>query len=109
MFDFLASKNPVLLAFVGGLFTWGVTLVGASSVFLMTKFSRRITDMMLGFAAGVMMAASVWSLILPSIEISEKVGYAKWFPPPCRLSSGGRIPEDTRQAYASSSHRIHRT
>ncbi|MDD3803910.1 MAG: ZIP family metal transporter [bacterium] len=81
MFDFLFSFNPVLLALFAGLFTWGVTLLGASSVFILKNFNQRITDIMLGFAAGVMMAASVWSLLLPSIELSEKIGYIKWLPP----------------------------
>jgi len=81
MFDSLKTLNPVLLALLAGLFTWGITAVGAAFVFTLKEFNQKITDMMLGFAAGVMMAASFWSLLLPSIEISEMLHYIKWVPP----------------------------
>jgi zinc transporter, ZIP family len=72
--------HPVLQALAGGLFTWGVTALGAAAVFLTRQVNRRLFDGMLGFAAGVMMAASYWSLLAPAIEMSEHYGTFKWVP-----------------------------
>ena len=69
MRDF-ANLNPVLLALLAGLFTWGMTAAGASLVFFFRKLDKRVTNIMLGFAAGVMIAASFWSLLNPAIEMS---------------------------------------
>ena len=49
---------------MGTLFTWGVTALGASLVFFFNTINKRILNLMLGFAAGVMIAASFWSLIV---------------------------------------------
>ncbi len=78
--DYLNNINPVLAAFYATLFTWLVTAAGASLVFFFKKMNRAVLDGMLGFTGGVMIAASVWSLILPAIDIStemlmEKMGY----------------------------------
>ncbi|MFQ3620680.1 MAG: ZIP family metal transporter [Spirochaetales bacterium] len=73
--------NPVLAAFIATLFTWGVTALGAGLVFFFKEFNKKILDAMLGFAAGVMTAASFWSLLAPSIELSEDLGYLPWVPP----------------------------
>jgi len=81
MFDSFKSLNPILLSLFAGLFTWSITAIGAASIFILKSFSQRVSDMMLGFAAGVMMAATVWSLLIPSIEISEQLNYIKWVPP----------------------------
>ncbi len=61
---------PAVQALCGGLFTYGVTAAGAATVFLFRNVSRLVLDLMLGFAAGVMMAASYWSLLAPAIEMS---------------------------------------
>jgi len=61
---------PAMQALCGGLFTYGVTAAGAATVFLFKNVSRLVLDLMLGFAAGVMMAASYWSLLAPAIEMS---------------------------------------
>jgi len=66
----LRSLHPVLQALAAGGFTWGMTAAGAGVVFLVTGVSRRLLDGMLGFAAGVMIAASFWSLLAPAIEMS---------------------------------------
>ena len=65
---------------MGTLFTWGMTAVGAASVFLFKTISRKVLDGMLGFAAGVMIAASFWSLLAPAIELSEEMGLIPWVP-----------------------------
>ena len=62
-------------------FTWGVTALGAATVFLTRELSRKGLDWLLGFAAGVMISASYWSLLAPAIEISEEMAVPAWFPP----------------------------
>jgi len=64
--------NPVTQALAGTLFTWFVTALGAGLVFFTRRFNQRAMDGMLGFAAGVMIAASYWSLLAPAIEMSSK-------------------------------------
>ncbi len=59
--------HPVLQALLATCFTWGVTALGASGVFFFKTISKKVLDGMLGFAAGVMIAASFWSLLAPSI------------------------------------------
>jgi ZIP family zinc transporter len=75
-----SNFHPVLQALFATLFTWGVTALGASSVFLTRTLSRKVLDVMLGFAAGVMVAASYWSLLAPSIELSADLGVPQWLP-----------------------------
>jgi len=70
MIDHLRELHPVVQALLATLFTWGVTALGASAVFFVRNINRRVLDGMLGFAAGVMIAASFWSLLAPAIEMS---------------------------------------
>lgn len=72
--------NPVWQALLAGLFTWGITALGAALVFVTKEVNRRLLDAMLGFAAGVMTAASFWSLLAPSIEIAEHRPGPAWLP-----------------------------
>jgi len=67
--------NPVLQALVATLGTWLLTALGAGLVVFAKSFSQRYLDASLGMAAGVMIAASCWSLLIPAIEMSEKLGY----------------------------------
>jgi ZIP family zinc transporter len=69
-----------LQALVGTLFTWFLTGLGASAVFFFKSIDRRLLDGMLGFAAGVMIAASFWSLLAPAIEMAEESGLPGWVP-----------------------------
>ena len=84
---FIGLENPILQAFVGGLFTWGLTALGASLVFFFKSTSRKTLDMCLGFTGGVMIAASFWSLLSPaiaSVEIQQELGITNlpiWFAP----------------------------
>lgn len=78
--EWFFELNPVLQALIGGLFTWGMTSLGAGVVFFTKTVSQKVLDCMLGFAAGVMIAASVWSLIIPSIEMTEAMGGIGWLP-----------------------------
>ncbi|MEM5948134.1 ZIP family metal transporter [Spirochaetia bacterium 38H-sp] len=74
------SLGVVMQALIAGLFTWFMTLLGAGSVFIFKNPSRKLLDMMLGFAAGVMIAASFWSLLAPSIDMAERMGMIPWVP-----------------------------
>lgn len=81
--------QPVLYALLATLFTWGVTALGAAGVFVFRKVNQSLLDGMLGFAAGIMIAASFWSLLAPSISLAERLGYVPWFPPLVGFLAGG--------------------
>ncbi|WP_335872718.1 ZIP family metal transporter [Bacillus sp. 2205SS5-2] len=89
MLDWLAEFNPTIQALFGGLLTWGLTALGAATVFFFTKIEKRTLHTMLGFAAGVMIAASFWSLLAPSIEFSEQNGQIPWLAPAIGFLLGG--------------------
>jgi zinc transporter, ZIP family len=89
MISFLEQFSPVVQALFGTFFTWGLTALGAAGVFLSKEISRKVLDGMLGFAAGVMIAASYWSLLAPSIEISEGLGIPSFVPPAIGFLLGG--------------------
>ena len=72
MTDFFSS--PVGMALLAGCCTWAFTAFGAGMVYTAKSFSRRTLDVMLGFAAGVMIAASYWSLLAPALEMSSHLG-----------------------------------
>lgn len=84
-----SELNPVVQAFLATMFTWGVTALGASTVFFFTTVSRTLLDGMLGFAAGVMIAASFWSLLAPAIEMAEASGVPSWLPAVVGFLLGG--------------------
>jgi len=71
MIDFFRDLHPILQALIATCFTWAVTALGAAVVFTAKDISRRVLDGMLGFAGGVMIAASFWSLLAPAIEMSK--------------------------------------
>jgi ZIP family zinc transporter len=79
----------VLQALLGTCFTWGVTALGAATVFARKDLSRKVLDAMLGFAGGVMIAASYWSLLAPAIEMSEGQTLPAWFPATVGFLLGG--------------------
>lgn len=85
----LLEYNPVLLAFVATLFTWGLTALGSSMVFFFKSINQRVLNAMLGFAAGVMIAASFWSLLKPAIEMASEGDIAGWFPAVTGFLAGG--------------------
>ncbi|MBT8318018.1 MAG: ZIP family metal transporter [Lutibacter sp.] len=78
--NYFESINPVLAAFYATIFTWGLTALGASLVFLFKGMNRAVFDGMLGFTGGVMVAASFWSLLAPGIEMSPGEGFVKVIP-----------------------------
>ena len=71
------NQNTLL----GILIPFAGTTLGSAMVFFMKKeMNLRIQKLLLGFAAGVMMAASVWSLLIPSIDMAAGKGAAAWIP-----------------------------
>ncbi len=91
MIAFLEQFGPVVQALFATIFTWGLTALGAAGVFLSKEISRKLLDGMLGFAAGVMIAASYWSLLAPAIEISESLGVPSYLPPAIGFMAGGIV------------------
>lgn len=78
MFDFIVSLNPVLQALLATLFTWSITALGAALVYFFKKINKTLMDGMLGFAGGVMIAASFFSLITPAIDMSISLNLIPW-------------------------------
>ena len=85
----MRDLHPVVHALLATLFTWGMTAAGASLALVGHEFSRKALDGMLGFAAGVMIAASYWSLLAPAIEMSEGKALPAWFPAAAGFLLGG--------------------
>jgi ZIP family zinc transporter len=84
-----ATLSPILQALLATIFTWGMTAAGAATVFLAKNVSRSLLNAMLGFAAGVMIAASFWSLLAPAIAMSEGSGVPGWIPAVVGFLLGG--------------------
>lgn len=89
LFNWFAELNPVFQALLATLFTWFVTALGAAMVFFFKTIKRSVLNSMLGFAAGVMIAASFWSLLAPAIEMAEANGTPGWLPAVVGFLSGG--------------------
>ncbi len=86
---FIKNYNPVMQALFATIFTWFVTALGAAMVFFFKEIKKNVLDIMLGFAAGVMIAASFWSLLAPAIEMSEQLGKNPWLTAASGFLSGG--------------------
>ncbi len=78
MNNFIQQYSPITQALIATLFTWGVTAAGAALVFFTRNINPKLMDSMLGFAAGVMIAASFWSLLAPGIEMAQQMGQIPW-------------------------------
>lgn len=89
MVNFFQDLSPVTQTFIATLFTWGMTALGASLVFATRGMRQSFLDSMLGFAGGVMIAASYWSLLGPSIEMSGNLGIPEWLPAASGFMLGG--------------------
>jgi ZIP family zinc transporter len=81
--------HPVVQALVATCFTWAMTALGAAAVFAARNISQRVLDAMLGFAGGVMIAASYWSLLAPAIEMSRGKDIPAWVPAVAGFLIGG--------------------
>ncbi len=89
MIDFIQQFHPVMQAFIATLFTWGVTAAGAALVLFTRTVNAKVMDSMLGFAAGVMIAASFWSLLAPGLEMAEHLGHTPWLTAVIGFMGGG--------------------
>ena len=87
--DSIGSLNPILQALLATLFTWACTAAGAAGVLFTKQINHKVLDAMLGFAAGVMIAASYWSLLAPAIEMSTQLGVPGWLPAAVGFLLGG--------------------
>lgn len=87
--DWFTNLNPMWQALLATCFTWLVTALGASVVFVFEDVNRRVLDGMLGFAAGVMIAVSFWSLLVPAIEMAEASALPAWLPATVGFLLGG--------------------
>ena len=87
LYKWFIQQSPIMQALYAGLFTWGFTAIGAALVFLFKTSNRKALDISLGFTGGVMIAASFWSLLAPSIayvEMQNEMGLSdspSWFAP----------------------------
>jgi ZIP family zinc transporter len=89
MIQWISQLTPVTQALMATLFTWFVTALGAALVFFFKKINKIVLNAMLGFAAGVMIAASFWSLLSPSIEMAEDLGQIPWMTAAIGFLGGG--------------------
>lgn len=89
MNEWFKAQPVVWQALMAGTFTWAITAAGAALVLGVTRVHQKLMDGMLGFAAGVMLAASYWSLLKPSIEVSAEQGWPNWLPPAIGFLVGG--------------------
>ena len=87
--EWFISLSPVLQGLTATIFTWSVTALGAALVFFFKNVDRKILNSMLGFGAGVMTAASFWSLLNPAIELCGELGYSQFLLPAIGFFAGG--------------------
>ncbi len=87
--NWFGDLNPILQALIATTFTWGITLLGALMVCFFREVNKKVLNTILGFSAGVMIAASFWSLLLPSIDLSQELGYISWVLPALGFIFGG--------------------
>lgn len=87
--NWFVQLSPVLQALLATLITWGATIVGSAIVFFLKTIHKNVITTMIGFAAGVMIAASFWSLLFPAIQMSEQLTVNSWLPPAIGFFLGG--------------------
>lgn len=89
MIIWLSGFQPVFQALFATIFTWGVTALGASLVFFFRTINKRVLNGMLGFASGIMIAASFWSLLAPAIEMAQGGETPSWLVAAIGFLTGG--------------------
>ncbi|SEA98308.1 zinc transporter, ZIP family [Thalassobacillus cyri] len=89
MIDIFLDLPPMVQALIATCFTWGMTALGAALVFTTKTMNQKLLDGMLGFAGGVMIAASFWSLLAPALDMAEKDDIAAWIPAAVGFMLGG--------------------
>ena len=89
MIDFFENLPPYLQALIAGIITWLLTALGAASVFIFKTVNKKILTSMQGFAAGIMIAASFWSLLQPSLDYGKNGHLPAWLPAAIGFILGG--------------------
>jgi len=89
MMEFFINAHPAVQALIAGCFTWLLTALGSAVVFFSKNLNRKVLDGSLGFAAGVMLSVSFWSLILPAVKLSCDRGSMAWVPATIGFLVGG--------------------
>lgn len=87
--SYLLKLNPIVLALIFTMFTYAITAIGASLVFFFNNVNQKILDLMMGLAGGIMIAASIWSLLLPSIELCKNDSNHPYIVPAIGFFIGG--------------------
>jgi ZIP family zinc transporter len=85
------ARHPVVQGLLATLFTYFVTALGAGLVFFFKSLNRKVLDLMMGFAAGVMIAASFWSLLAPAIELATRLNGNAWLTSAAGFLLGGGV------------------
>ena len=91
MINWFINLDSIFQALMATIFTWSITCLGASLVFIFKKINKSVMDAMLGFAGGVMIAASFWSLLAPAIEMAENLDMLTWLVAFSGFFSGGLL------------------
>lgn len=91
MINWYMNLNYPIQALIASLFTWGITSLGAAVVFLFKKVNKNTMDAMLGLSAGVMLAATFWSLLSPALEMAENLKLISWLMVSLGVLSGGLL------------------
>lgn len=89
--NYFSGLSPVLQALIAALFTWGVTMLGSAIVFFFKEVRKGVMDALLGFSAGVMIAASFWSLLSPAIDMAVNLKMNAWVVAFLGFISGGLL------------------
>ncbi|MCZ6902302.1 MAG: hypothetical protein O7C62_06950, partial [Rickettsia endosymbiont of Ixodes persulcatus] len=88
MSEFFQNLPPYIQALIAGIITWLLTALGAAAVFIFKRVNDKILNSMQGFAAGIMIAASFWSLLQPAINYGEGTSLP-WLPAAIGFLLGG--------------------
>ena len=91
MIDLLGNLDPVTQTVLATLFTWGMTALGAGMVFVLKDFNAKVLDTMLGFAGGIMISASFWSLLAPAVSLCQGRGFPCWLPAVIGFTLGAAV------------------
>lgn len=89
LLEFVSNFSPLNQTILATTFTWGMTALGAAMVFFFKEINKKVLNLMLGFASGVMIAASFWSLLNPAIKLAENLGQKSWQPAVIGFLFGG--------------------
>lgn len=85
----LITMGPIALALCASLFTWFMTALGAALVFFFKDINQKVLNGMLGFASGVMIAASFFSLLAPAVDMAEELNMTAWIVVAIGFLAGG--------------------